>query len=268
MALVLRSFYNTYHWLFHEYQDPRIVQYPLTSSPMLIIGLITWYVYFVTVWGQHFMKTRPAYELNNIIQIYNFLQIILNLFMGSYAGYYAYWKQTINLSCGANDPTNDSYEMRQIIFASYVYYICKIIDLLDTVFFVLRKKNNQITFLHVYHHAGMVAATFVYIKFLNGSHGTLLGVINSYVHVIMYGYYFLTSYRPEMKNSLWWKKHITQLQLIQFGILVIHFLNPILFFDCQWPKYISLIGVIQNTFMFILFLDFYIKAYVRKPKQQ
>lgn len=38
------------------------------------------------------------------------------------------------------------------------------------VFFVLRKKNNQITFLHVYHHAGMVAATFVYIKFLNGNY--------------------------------------------------------------------------------------------------
>lgn len=131
--------------------------------------------------------------------------------------------------------------------------------------------------------------------FYTGSHGTLLGVINSYVHVIMYGYYFMTSYRPELKNSLWWKKHITQVQLvsknrfemqishlklnmvmfnalifilqIQFGILVIHFLNPIIFFDCQWPKYISLIGVIQNMFMFILFLDFYIKAYVRKAKK-
>lgn len=137
----------------------------------------------------------------------------------------------------------------------------------------------------------------------SGSHGTLLGIINAFVHVIMYSYYFLTSYRPELRNSLWWKKHITQIQLvsicdlklpiqmatmpwpmifvywirlicllfaysfqIQFGILVLHFMNPIFFHDCAWPKAISFIGVIQNLFMFILFLDFYIKAYVRKTK--
>lgn len=119
--------------------------------------------------------------------------------------YYAYWRQTINLACGANDPTNNSYEMQQIIMATWVYYVSKIIDLLDTVirkccimpvtfghihsilwnkvhfitysnqlnlclqvFFVLRKKNNQITFLHVYHHGGMVLATFIYFKFLSG----------------------------------------------------------------------------------------------------
>lgn len=141
---------------------------------------------------------------------------------------------------------------------------------------------------------------------LVGSHGTLLGVINAFVHVIMYSYYFLTSYRPELRDSLWWKKHITQIQLvsgrsahrnsfiskhtvttslgetchkiendvmlsllnlqIQFGILVVHFLNPIFFFECGWPKTLSIIGVIQNLFMFILFLDFYIKAYVKKSK--
>ncbi|XP_031626369.1 elongation of very long chain fatty acids protein AAEL008004-like [Contarinia nasturtii] len=267
MALVLRSFYSSYHWLFHDYQDPRVDKYPLTSSPMLIFGLTALYVYFVTNWGQRFMSKRPPYDLTNVIKVYNFTQIIFNLAIGSYAAYYAYWRQTISISCGANDTTNDSYEMQQIILATYLYYMSKIIDLLDTVFFVLRKKNNQITFLHVYHHGGMVIATFIYFKFLSGSHGTLLGVINSYVHVIMYSYYLLTSYRPELKNSLWWKKHITQIQLIQFGVLVIHFLNPIFFFECQWPKAISLIGVIQNLFMFILFLDFYIKAYVRKSKK-
>lgn len=59
---------------------------------------------------------------------------------------------------------------------------------------------------------------------------------------------------------------LRELQL-QFGILVIHFSNPVFFVECRWPRAISLIGVIQNLFMFVLFLDFYIKAYVRKPKQ-
>lgn len=38
------------------------------------------------------------------------------------------------------------------------------------VFFVLRKKNNQISFLHVYHHGGMVFATFIFFKFLSGKY--------------------------------------------------------------------------------------------------
>lgn len=74
---------NLYQMLYMQ-TDSRIDQYPLTSSPMIIIAIIFLYVYFVTVWGQRFMKSRQAYELNNIIKIYNFIQIILNLFMGSY----------------------------------------------------------------------------------------------------------------------------------------------------------------------------------------
>lgn len=81
---------------------------------------------------------------------------------------------------------------QKLIFVGYLYFVSKILDLFDTVinncqdwlkyiiificitfsfhqiFFVLRKKNNQITFLHIYHHSGMVAATYVYNKFLSG----------------------------------------------------------------------------------------------------
>lgn len=30
----------------------------------------------------------------------------------------------------------------------------------------------------------------------------------------MYTYYFLTAFKPELKQSFWWKKHITQVQLV------------------------------------------------------
>lgn len=64
--------------------DPRIDQYPLTSSPMLIILLTAVYVYFVTSWGQRFMKSRPPFEIDSIIQVYNLFQICINLFIGTY----------------------------------------------------------------------------------------------------------------------------------------------------------------------------------------
>lgn len=122
MALVLSSIYNAYRWLFHEYQgeqcvtwwlnidwiyrkcfmqiDPRIDKYPLTSSPMLIAGLIVLYVCFVNDWGQRYMKTRPAYDLSSTIQIYNFFQIIVNLFNGSYVSKQAMKIDVITLIYG------------------------------------------------------------------------------------------------------------------------------------------------------------------------
>lgn len=43
----------------------------------------------------------------------------------------------------------------------------------------------------------------------------LFGTANCFVHVFMYSYYFIANSFPEYKPSLWWKKHITRLQLVR-----------------------------------------------------
>ena len=48
------------------------------------------------------------------------------------------------------------------------FYISKILELFDTLFFVLRKKNNQISFLHVYHHATMFPLWWIGVKWVAG----------------------------------------------------------------------------------------------------
>lgn len=67
---------------------------------------------------------------------------------------------------------------KQIAKMVWKFFLVKIIDLMDTVFFVLRKKQNQVSFLHVYHHAGMVAGTWIASKYLAGGHVTFLGTYN------------------------------------------------------------------------------------------
>ena len=39
--------------------------------------------------------------------------------------------------------------------------------------------------------------------------------LNSFVHVVMYAYYGLSAIGPQMQPYLWWKAHITKLQMVR-----------------------------------------------------
>ncbi|XP_055698851.1 elongation of very long chain fatty acids protein AAEL008004-like [Phlebotomus papatasi] len=267
MALVVRSVYNGFTALFEEHTDPRVAHYPLMGdfglAKILLIMIV--YLYTVKKWGPKLMENRPPFELKTTMNVFNIIQVLLNVYIAVFGSYYSYWQPDFSWECQPIDFTVVTPERLQLVFVSYVYFLTKILDLADTVFFVLRKKNNHITFLHTYHHAGMVLGTFIFAKFMAGSHSTLLGVLNAYIHVIMYTYYFLTSFNSDLKNSLWWKKHITQLQMLQFLVLIIHFAHPLIRKpDCAHPRILLFIAMMQNVFMFLLFFDFYLKAYRRK----
>ncbi|XP_047515880.1 elongation of very long chain fatty acids protein AAEL008004-like isoform X2 [Pieris napi] len=152
-----------------------------------------------------------------------------------------------------------AYNAIQVILCLYVFV---------TVFFVLRKKSNHVSFLHVYHHTGMVAIVWGCTTYYPGGHGTMVGLLNSFVHAVMYSYYLLTVADPSLKGSLWWKKYITQLQILQFLIMVLHMGSIVFIPDCGYPRWISAVFLPQNLFMLILFVDFYIKTYIKKPKTE
>lgn len=82
------------------------------------------------------------------------------------------------------------------------------------IFFVLRKKDSQVSFLHLYHHSLTPLETWICVKFIAGGHGTLGNLINNAVHVIMYLYYMVSAMGPEYQKYLWWKKHLTTVQLV------------------------------------------------------
>lgn len=98
--------------------------------------------------------------------------------------------------------------------ATYLYYSAKIIDLFDTIFFILRKKFGHVSFLHIYHHTLMVAVMYVAVNFMPGGHSWLLAFANSIVHVFMYGYYLLASYAPNWRSLGTWKRRVTQIQMV------------------------------------------------------
>lgn len=62
----------------------------------------------------------------------------------------------------------DTYRQKSVAIATYFYFIAKIIDMLDTVFFIMRKKQQHVSFLHVYHHSTMVFVSYIAVRFLPG----------------------------------------------------------------------------------------------------
>lgn len=84
------------------------------------------------------------------------------------------------------------------------------------------------------------------------------------MHAIMYGYYFLTSYKPNLKPSLWWKKYITQLQMLQFVCFLVYTVIVLFVVECKNSKTFAWVGLLQSVVLLALFSDFYIKAYLKK----
>jgi elongation of very long chain fatty acids protein 4 len=85
--------------------------------------------------------------------------------------------------------------------------------MLDSVFFIVRKKENQLTFLHIYHHSTMFALWWIGVKYVAGGSSFLGAMFNCFVHVLMYAYYFLAALGPAYRRLLWWKKYLTIVQV-------------------------------------------------------
>ncbi|XP_068152559.1 very long chain fatty acid elongase 7-like [Drosophila tropicalis] len=151
-----------------------------------------------------------------------------------------------------------------------MYYLNKVLDLMDTIFFVVRKSFKQITTLHVYHHCLMVMFTHgTFMAYGAGGQYAVIALLNSLVHMVMYSYYLFTALYPGSTGSLWWKKYITIMQLAQFTLIALQSLWVLIFnSSCQFPLIMHFIQLSQAGVMMAMFGNFYAKAYCGKKVTQ
>lgn len=74
----------------------------------------------------------------------------------------------------------------------WVFYISKLPEFGDTFLMVLKQNYHQITFLHVYHHTSIFLFWYYICVVAPGGDAYFSAMLNSGIHVIMYGYYFFT----------------------------------------------------------------------------
>ncbi|ETE60907.1 Elongation of very long chain fatty acids protein 7, partial [Ophiophagus hannah] len=232
------------------------------SSPFPQTFIIATYIYIVTNLGPKFMENRKPFDLTQIMFFYNFGVVALSIYM-TYEFLMSGWATGYTFRCDIVDYSKSPKALR-MVRVCWLYYFSKFIELLDTIFFVLRKKHAQVTFLHVFHHSIMPFTWWFGVKFAPGGLGTFHGLLNSIVHVIMYTYYGLCTLGPAFHKHLWWKKYMTTIQLVQFILITLH-IGQIYFMDScqyQYPIFMFIIGLYGSLFL-ILFLHFWYNAYTK-----
>jgi elongation of very long chain fatty acids protein 7 len=235
------DYYLYQYWV--DECDPRTKTYLLVSGgPKLLLIFMSIWLLFVTKIGPNLMANRKAFELRKTMFVYNIFMVISNAYFFVLSiQWLNYGKRLFEFEFPPRSDT--SKETLLVIDQTVVYVYTKFIDLLDTIFFVLRKKNSQITFLHLYHHLMVPILGWVTLKLAPTVQPiAVFAILNTLVHVIMYSYYALAAFGPKIQKYLWWKKYITIVQLIQFALLITYGVFSA-YLTSGWPKGLYWIGI-------------------------
>jgi elongation of very long chain fatty acids protein 4 len=243
--------------------DPRTNSWFLVDHPLPMAALTAIYLLIVAI-GPRVMNKREAFDLKIVMILYNFALVIINLHI-CYEIFVSVVLLKFNWICDDLTYSEDNNSIR-LASALWWFYFSKVIEFIDTFIFILRKKNNQLSFLHIYHHATMVPLWWIGIKWYAGGLSFFSALCNSLVHVVMYTYYFLSAFGEMFQKYLWWKKYLTMFQLLQFFVVLVHI--TIAFnvgCDYDWRPQVALFFYLISHIL--LFTNFYKHAYNNNKKK-
>jgi len=247
-------------WIKDVFVGSLVDSWSMMSSPYPILALLAIYLTFVLKIGPNLMATREAFKMINATRVYNLYQIIgciYFLISAPRAGFsYKYGWQ-----CEKVLEPNESCKMVQFNENHWFFILFRASEFFETIVFVLRKKQGQVSFLHVYHHVAVVLLLWLFLKYNAGVQEGFCGLVNSAVHIPMYTYYLLSSYTSMRKFISVLKPLITAVQILQLLTLVVHFSFIILVCNASWLFIVQLTNV---CIILVLFIKFYVQTYVQR----
>lgn len=241
--------------------DPRVASWPMMASPWPSFMMCVLYVMSVKV-GIGMMAKRKPFEIRKILVVYNISMMLLSGYMFVEFNLAGWLSGTYSLGCQPVD-YSDAPQAIRMAKVSWLFFISRFIEFSDTAFFILRKKFSNVSFLHVFHHGALPCMWWFGVKYVPGGFGTFHAMINAFIHFAMYAYYGIAAMGPAFQKYLWWKKHLTTLQLVQFITVITHSLQ-LLFIECNYPLVFALAIAANSFMMLVLFGDFYWKTYSQK----
>ncbi|XP_028027342.1 elongation of very long chain fatty acids protein 4-like [Bombyx mandarina] len=254
-----------YHTVFYDRADQRVKDWLFMTSPWPIVAILTTYLLLIKFILPIYMRNKRPYNLKGVIKSYNVTMIVFNLVV-AWGIATSGWTTTYHFGCVLPDYTTKPEPMRMLTFMWWTLTI-KMTELLETAIFLLRKKNQQASFLHVYHHVISLVMIWCGVKYIGGGMASFPVMINSGVHVVMYCYYLLSADgSPRVKAYLHrYKKWLTIIQMVQFTILLAHALQAFLP-SCPAPLTIAYMYLPNVLIVYYMFYEFFKKNYSENHK--
>lgn len=252
------------HDFWNDFGDPRSAHLPLLDGgPWKVLAMVAVYLWFTKSFGPKLMAARKPFQLREAMIVHNAILAIGNG-LGFLLGLYVTRFGTSAWACDAARSTSPdivSFREMTYLYGGWLYFISKFVDFIDTIFFVLRKKDNHISGLHVFHHSFMPFASYIGLKFIPGGNIVLIALINVGIHGIMYTYYALAAAGPEYQKYLWWKQYLTLAQVLQFILFMVHSIYGMATPNCSYHTFFHVLELVYAILFFSMFFSFYRNAY-------
>ncbi|CAG2108147.1 unnamed protein product [Medioppia subpectinata] len=261
------------HYILHQYwvdeTDDKIKPYVLLGGgPELFVTLMLLWLIFVVKLGPNIMVDQKPFVLRKTLMVYNLMLVFINVYFAYTA---AKWLDYGFKSWVVRLPARNKWSDKAVdeLPDKIIYFYTKLFDLFDTIFFVLRRKSTQISFLHVYHHFLTPILAYMVLKLCPQTViFEIVCFVNSIVHTVMYSYYLVSSFGPWIQPYLWWKRYITRIQLLQFVIYGLALLISIYYgLTTDYPIALQWLATWQPFMFFYMFYRFYVNSY-NKDKMQ
>ncbi|TKR71756.1 hypothetical protein L596_019304 [Steinernema carpocapsae] len=224
-------------------------------------------IYVVAVFGiQRLMRHREPFQLKWPLVLWN---ATLAVFSGF--GFFYSFSDIFEMALEHNSVSATYCLLGSALTGKngiwgFLFTVSKLYEFGDTFFIVLRKK--KLIFLHWYHHI----ATLNYVVYAyagNNTFTTWFLCLNFGIHTLMYTYFMVTALGVKLPGFV--SRSITTLQLVQFSttlfvmahIGVLKFLYDV---PCHFDNLAWLLAVVMTLSYFILFVNFFYKAYVKNGK--
>lgn len=226
----------------HPYVDH--LDLPL-MNPLHVIVIAIGYVVSVQL-GRVMMRGREKFTLRGYSLFHNAFLVLLSAFMCAEVLRQAYLNSYV-LFANYSRYKESELGMTRII---WIFYFSKIPEFIDTFIMVLKKNDRQISFLHQYHHVTIFSIWWCVTYFYPCGEAYFSAAQNSFVHVIMYSYYFFST----LGYRFAWKAVITYAQMTQFLLNMVQAaydiwivkVNPVWLMELLFYYMISLLVLFGN----------------------
>mmetsp|Transcript_33787 Transcript_33787/g.82863 ORF Transcript_33787/g.82863 Transcript_33787/m.82863 type:complete len:279 (-) Transcript_33787:266-1102(-) len=223
--------------------------------------------YLVVIFGlQAWMAKREAYKLTNVVVAHNGVLLVWAVSMCGGCVYYGGRRiARRGLFTAVFCETDEREYGSTLVWVTYWFYLSKFWELLDSVIIVLKKR--PLIFLHWYHHWTALILSWYNLESVWPQFWVCV-LFNALVHTFMYYYYA----ERALGHDKWWKRYLTQLQLMQFMLFVsATSVNVVLktayaHYGCLGSLSAPVLNALWIVTLIVLFGKFYMDTYKNKKQ--